>query len=328
MDKALIYRVRTRKLSEISHLAQHAIENQDDSDMYVDLIVALADDIDACGILLDTGGEATIELDPIDSPEYLDSLTGLDRKDEDAFNALKTAPSEAKDDDAMETMKEELRLCRERIETLSQQLDYARGETASVEEILEEVKKENNALDRRNAELRSEIAGLQADRMIDTAKLSVLNPDPPKQEGADAPVGDISRLQGTADGGEGSYLSESTLNSLRDVRSMKAAKITQLESLASTGNLEPEVAEGIIDFLKVDVSVCDAILGIDFKDHNSVVSGFRKVVDILRNSGEPKYQDVYGNLLTPDESVYEFNFMQILNSMQGMMMYLKDEIGM
>lgn len=323
MDTELIRRVRSRKLSEISRYASCASENPDNPDGYIDLIVALADDIDACSILLDTGGEATIELDPIGTRQYLDSLSPSEKADEEAFDSLKTAPGEEKDDDAMETMKEELRLCRERIETLSQQLDYARGETASVEEILEEVKKENDALDRRNTELRSEIAGLRAGSSVKIPDVPV--PEPPVSE---APAGNPSKLQKTASGGEGSYLSEATLNSLRDVRSMKASKITQLESLASNGDIDSDVAEGIIDFLKVDVGICDAVLDIDFKDHDSVVAGFKRVVDILKNSSEPKFQEVYGNLLTPDESTIEFNFMQILNSMQGMMMYLKDEIGM
>lgn len=314
MDMELVRRVRDRKLSEIADLAHRALGDPEDADRCIDLIVALADDIDACGIIEETGGEAVIELDPVDSPEYRRSLSPDALADEEAFDAIRTAPQEQDDGDAVSALKGELRLCRERIDILSRQLDSARGETASVEEMLEEVRKEVSALDRRNAELRSEIAGLRAQASA-------------RPMGGNAPDA-LEGIQRTASGGEGAYLSDSALGSLRGARDMKSAKIAQLADLAASGGIDREAADGIAEFLKVDVAVCDAILGIDFRSHDSVVAGFRKVVGILKDSEEPRFQEVYGNLLTPDESVTEFGYMQVLNSVQGMMMYLKDEIGM
>ena len=67
-DADLITRVRDRKLNEIMIFGSMAKIDSANIDMYVDLIVSLGDDVDACDTLLDTKGEAEIELDAISYP--------------------------------------------------------------------------------------------------------------------------------------------------------------------------------------------------------------------------------------------------------------------
>ena len=91
-DADLVSRVRDRKLNEIMIFASMAKIDSSNIDTYIDIIVSLGDDIDACDTLLDTDGETEIALESIDVPEYIDRLSPGEKADEDAFNALKANP--------------------------------------------------------------------------------------------------------------------------------------------------------------------------------------------------------------------------------------------
>ena len=93
-DAALIARVRDRKLNEILIFASLAKIDTSKIDDYIDIIVSLGDDIDACDILLETDGDAEITLEPIASPDYLSRLSPGERADEDAFNSMKSVPED------------------------------------------------------------------------------------------------------------------------------------------------------------------------------------------------------------------------------------------
>ena len=91
-DADLVSRVRDRKLNEIMIFASMAKIDSSNIDTYIDIIVSLGDDIDACDTLLDTDGESEIALESIDEPEYTGRLSPGEKADEDAFNALKSSP--------------------------------------------------------------------------------------------------------------------------------------------------------------------------------------------------------------------------------------------
>ena len=155
-DADLVSRVRDRKLNEIMIFASMAKIDSQNIDGYIDIIVSLGDDIDACDTLLDTDGETEIALEAIDAPEYLDRLSPGERSDEDAFNAMKVSPyceeavpediedyvrqlisdaveSLRGDDgsrDALDALKEELAMVRNRNEELSKDLDFRMTENA------------------------------------------------------------------------------------------------------------------------------------------------------------------------------------------------------
>ena len=117
-DANLIIRVRDRKLNEIMVFASMAKIDSSNVDTYIDIIVSLGDDIDACDTLLDTEGEAAIELDPIDSQEYISRLSPSEKADEDAFNALKSEPAEEGfDDELLGSVREIIRQAAESLNT-------------------------------------------------------------------------------------------------------------------------------------------------------------------------------------------------------------------
>ncbi len=299
-DADLIARVRERKLSEISIFADKARSDGSNVGTYIDIIVSLGDDIDACDILLETGGEAEIELDPMDSPEYLDRLSPQELADEEAFDSLKSEPRE--ESDAVSVLKEEISICRERVEKLSQELDYSKGNEASLEEEI--------------AALRDELERVSAESSRLREELKALRPEEKKPEPAPASKPQL-----------GGYLSRESTEAIRKAREMKSSKIELFLAEAERGAMEKEVCQDIADFLAVDVAICDAILSIDFSEKSSVVEGFRKIVTVLQESKEPEHQDEYVARLTPEEASIEYSYSRVINSLQGMMMYMRSEIS-
>ncbi len=300
-DADLIARVRERKLSEISIFADKARSDGSNVGTYIDIIVSLGDDIDACDILLETGGEAEIELDPMDSPEYLDRLSPQELADEEAFDSLKSEPQE--ESDAVSVLKEEIAICRERIEKLSQELDYSKGNEASLEEEIAALKEELERVSAESSRLRDELKALR-----------------PAEEKKPEPA-PASKPQ------LGGYLSRESTEAIRKAREMKSSKIELFLAEAERGAMEKEVCQDIADFLAVDVAICDAILSIDFSEKSSVVEGFRKIVTVLQESKEPEHQDEYVARLTPEEASIEYSYSRVINSLQGMMMYMRSEIS-
>ncbi len=300
-DAELIARVRDRKLIEISIFADKARTDGSNVGTYIDIIVSLGDDIDACDILLETGGDAVIELDPMDSPEYLDMLSPADRADEEAFDSLKSEPQE--ESDAVSVLKEELSICRERVEELSQALDYSKGNEASLEEEIADLKEELEKVSAESSRLRDELRAL---RPVETKE-----PEP-------APT---SKPQ------LGGYLSSESAEAIRKARGLKASKMEFFLAQAENGQMDQDVCRDIAEFLAVDVAICDAILSIDFSEKSSVVQGFKKIVNVLQESKEPMHQDEYVASLTPDEASIEYSYSRAINSLQGMMMYMRSEIS-
>ena len=146
-------------------------------------------------------------------------------------------------------------------------------------------------------------------------------PDPEPEE---APADEAAvETQGNM---QGAFLSREKVDIIQRVRDMKDSKIDLFLDSAVNGDIPLEVCDDIVDFLKTDISVCDAILSIDFQDHASVLEGFRRIITVLSESKDPQHQDEYVGSLTPEEAQLEYGYSQVLNSLQGMMMYLRDEL--
>ena len=394
-DANLITRVRDRKLNEIMVFASMAKIDSSNVDTYIDIIVSLGDDIDACDTLLDTEGEAAIELDPIDSPEYLSRLSPSEKADEDAFNALKSEPAEEgfddellgsvreiirqaaeslnthDDGDALASVMDELKACRVRVDEMSSELEFARGDAQTARDQLSEAEAERDRLSDENERLRATIASLKTDLMLAEQKLSVLEsaysaepaqetqapaeeeiaepetpvaePEPIQQEPqatevveeeSEIPVPESEPVEvpakeapvETQGNTQGAFLSREKVDTIQRVRDMKDSKIDLFLDSAVNGDIPLEVCDDVVDFLKTDISVCDAILSIDFQDHASVLEGFRRIITVLSESKDPQHQDEYVGSLTPEEAQLEYGYSQVLNSLQGMMMYLRDEL--
>ncbi len=401
-DAELIARVKDRKLEEIIDFAFLAKYDTSNIDRYIDVIVSLGDDIDACDTLLDTDGEAIIEMETIDCDLYFERLDDDQLEDELAFNSLKQEPvpvpspdtieeyvrgllaeaveslsaKASEDNEGVAVLKQELSECRARIETLYQELEFARAEAKGMQDTIEDQGTQILAMNKQLALSRSEVSMNKTEANIALDKLAVLEPayeealrtieelkaaastptidepepdetpvEIPAEEPIDEPVVEVPVVEesvpekpiedeangsdDTGDEGNASnFLSEEKIASIRRVRDYKNAKIDQLIDQTDVDGRQADINEGIIDFLKVDMHVCDTLLTIDFSDKSSVIAGFNKIIHILTNSGEPQFQDEYTESLTQEEGWIEVEYTQILNSLQSMIMYLRPELDL
>lgn len=430
-DADLVSRVRDRKLNEIMIFASMAKIDSQNIDGYIDIIVSLGDDIDACDTLLDTDGETEIALEAIDAPEYLDRLSPGERSDEDAFNAMKVSPyceeavpediedyvrqlisdaveSLKGDDgsrDALDALKEELAMVRNRNEELSKDLDFRMTENASLSDELKSVQSERDELQAQvdslkakiremesslsqldamsedlskaneqvavltgevgrlqdelsmrdseiaavetemdaaveeNTELSSEVEALKdeiaeaeveeiAEEILEEAATEgsaaaveepavVPEPEPQVTEEAIVPTEDLPHSETPA---VDRILTDAQRDIVEAAKRMKDSKMDEFIDLSLAGKVDENVCDNIISFLKVDVSICDALLGMDYTDMDSILNGFRTILSIIDDAPEPHSQSVYTNSLTPEQSVVEYGYNKVIEHIQDVML--------
>ena len=430
-DADLVSRVRDRKLNEIMIFASMAKIDSQNIDGYIDIIVSLGDDIDACDTLLDTDGETEIALEAIDAPEYLDRLSPGERSDEDAFNAMKVSPyceeavpediedyvrqlisdaveSLKGDDgsrDALDALKEELAMVRNRNEELSKDLDFRMTENASLSDELKSVQSERDELQAQvdslkakiremessisqldamsedlskaneqvavltgevgrlqdelsmrdseiaavetemdaaveeNTELSSEVEALKdeiaeaeveeiAEEILEEAATEgsaaaveepavVPEPEPQVTEEAIVPTEDLPHDETPA---VDRILTDAQRDIVEAAKRMKDSKMDEFIDLSLAGKVDENVCDNIISFLKVDVSICDALLGMDYTDMDSILNGFRTILSIIDDAPEPHSQSVYTNSLTPEQSVVEYGYNKVIEHIQDVML--------
>ena len=405
-DAGLVSRVRDRKLNEIMIFASMAKIDSGNIDDYIDIIVSLGDDIDACDTLLDTDGETEISLEAIDDPAYLERLSPGERADEDAFNAMKvdsatedSVPEDLADyvrqlisdavetlktgsednRDALDALKEELSIVRKRNEELSKELDFKMTENASVTDELSTVQSERdslqselNELRRRNSELESAVAQLdslseelsKANEQVAILKgrIEELQSEVSEKDNEIATVetemeaalednselsGEVEALKVEISDAEADSLAEEMLSeapapepeetvekapvvdriltdSQREIvvaaRAMKDAKVDEFIDLSMDGKMDETICDNVVSFLKVDISICDALLEMDYSDLNSILDGFRRILSIIDESPEPRSQSVYSNSLTPDQAVIEYGYNKVIEHIQDVML--------
>ena len=435
-DADLVSRVRDRKLNEIMIFASMAKIDSSNIDTYIDLIVSLGDDIDACDTLLDTDGDAEIALETIDAPEYVNRLSPGEKSDEDAFNSMKVSPycdesipedihyyvrqliSEAveslKSDntgvskDAFDAVKEELGIVRQRNEELSKDLDFRMTECASVSEELAEVKRERDTLQGETEILRKRVSELEAaaaqiDSMSESLseanekvalleaqieelqsevsekdseitavetemeaivednselvnEVQALNEDLSETESEMAAAellheAEESMVEGDAspeavDTGDSNQdavqevpaeghsdedaretvpvvdriLTDAQREIVEATKAMKDSKIDEFIDLSMDGKMDETICDNVVSFLKVDVSICEALLGMGCTSLDGILDGFRKILSIIDDAPEPRSQSVYSNSLTPEQSVIEYGYNKVIEHIQDVML--------
>ena len=207
-DGMLTSRVKDRKMNEIFTFAAMIKVDSSKKSQYVKLIDALSDDIDACEALIASKGEARPAVGIIDQPEYISRLSPAEKADEDEVNSYKVVPAEIRESDdeivdrirelivkaasglssddseierlraenselndrleSVSSVKDELRICRQRIEDLSKELDFAKCNVQTLEEENSELRskvddsEEVSKLREENTDLRDRIEAMLA----------------------------------------------------------------------------------------------------------------------------------------------------------------------
>ena len=287
VDVERISKIARRKLQEIKAAIDHAYDADNQLET-IRLIASLAKDLEFCYALKgdDLGRVPCSE--PIDICGYRNSMVDDDIADEDWFDSIRIKPD---DETVIRVLMDELRSCRVHIDDLAASLDSANREIESLKELLAEEGIRMDNQDRMKTELNP----------LACTSISSFDREMP-------------RLNSTA------------LGELVKIRGMKSMKVEEYRNGIADESIDPQVGESIIEFLTVDIGICDALLGIDFNDRQSVIEGFRNISGLLCNSNEPKHQEEYSLSLNSHESFLEFGFAQILNNVQTMMVSLKSEL--
>ncbi len=143
-------RVRDRKISEIAKVIGYT-----NAERRYKLLGELGRDIEICNCTISGSGICNIPSVPVSDPGYRSSLSGTDLEDELDLDSIRVAPPQIRDfirdmfsmalnaasedrtepyRDAVESLKDELASCRDRIDQLSAEMDYKRSELEASEE--------------------------------------------------------------------------------------------------------------------------------------------------------------------------------------------------
>lgn len=425
-DGELTARVRERKLNEIMTYAALVKLDPENKDAYIEIIDALSLDIDACDALIETDGEAEIVLEPIKCEAYVSRLGQREYDDEvefvaynrilpcddeevepeedlrdyvrgllqDAVASLR-AESRADADEGVDALKTELRLCRDRIESLSNELEFSRAEVAEAQASADDFRRQTEKLTIEAESLRRQLReagnGRAADTMSgnmsdvasqfadvvqqvigsmfpsgadasgiavaedewpdtevpagesgtgptpiqvdptdeapadacscgsDAVPATVEEPAPTESENADAPCPD-------PDGPDAAQeeraivdriLTDAELEMLLKIVDMKNRKTDEFIEKSMSGRSNVTACDNVVTFLKVDLSICNALLAMDYTDMDSIIRGFNEIMDILETAPEPKSQSLYIRSLSPEELVIEGGYNKIIERVQA-----------
>ena len=348
-DGTLTARVKDRKMNEILAFAAMVKVDPPRRGLYMGIIEALNDDIDVCEELIASEGACSPSGGVIAAPEYRSRLSKAESADEDIFNSYKSAEPEtvvAPADDGMveyvrdlierslsdrgsvqdeslreavESLKEELSACRERIERMSVEAEYAASERAALEERIAEMTMENGMLESRLSALRSRVEAAEA-------AVPEAEDEPVLETAVEEPVATTEEVEVVETPVEEEprpiydrILNEAQLEILDSVVEMKSAKLDAFIDMELSGEMREDVCEDIITFLKVDLAICRDLQGMDYTDRSSIEDGFIDILDVLEDSPDPAHQHVYVNSLTDEEKIVEDGYNRLMEHIQDVM---------
>ncbi len=115
-------------------------------------------------------------------------------------------------------------------------------------------------------------------------------------------------------------LDEEQVSTIVAVREMKTGKIDEFITKALSGKYNETACDDIVTFLKVDVSICDALLSMDRSTEDGILSGMKEVLRIVEESPEPAHQSMYVASLTPEEAAIELGYNRVIEHVQTVML--------
>ena len=115
-------------------------------------------------------------------------------------------------------------------------------------------------------------------------------------------------------------LTDVELETLSKIKKMKIRKIDEFIDRSLTDKANVNYCDDIVTFLKVDVGICDALLEMDYTDIDSIVNGFKEILDILEEAPDPRSQSIYVRSLTDEERILEAGYNGIVEHVQAVML--------
>ncbi len=302
-------RVRNRKASELERALRFT-----NFDRRFKLAGELGRDIEICNCAISGASVCAIPSAPVSDPGYRQSLSPQDLADEYDLDSVRLSAPDMKEflreaiaeaagsldgeaasyREAMKSMKEELSACRDRIEELSASLDFKRSELEAAEEEMDELAEKISRLE-------SEIAGLKKDA-----------PGPEEKTEAEA-------VPAEADSGEKlkSIFSRDYKALMAIIKEMKSSKIDFFVDRMFSGKEDPDVCDGIVDFLKSDVAILDMLCGVADGDRAAKEAAFRSIVSMMHQAPPPAQQSAYLSAMSDGEKVLELSYNEIISRVEA-----------
>ncbi len=307
-DSEVALRVRERKISEIAKVLGYTNQER-----RYRLLGALGRDLEICNCAVSGSGICAIPSAPVSDPGYRSALSGADLEDEEALDSIRvTAPQirdfirdiltesfgcSSEDDmgryrDAIESLKEELSSCRERVEELSAQVDYKNSEIAVLEEERRELAGCAEKSRAQILSLRSELSDKVDEVAECRSRMAELSDE-------------IEALKSERDS-RGSTEGPPLVTRIKE---MKLSKIDHFMGEMLSGRLGIDLCDEVVGMLKVDVSMLRSM-----EESKDPLGSLTEVAAIP----SPEAMATYNGSLTQEERALEESFAELIrDAMEG-----------
>ena len=343
-DRQALSRTLDRKENEAA-IFSLLMKNSKKCDDIARIINAICNDIIFCKEIL-SNGKSEYPTSPIDveaytsrlseievfDEDYLDSIR-VEKKDEtDAINVLKEELAEcrsridmlSKDLDESQksnsvlktecdglketiiTLKDELKITKDRNSELSLDLDYAKAESKADDDNYfqkEETKPEDSV----------------PVSTVETENTEPCTETNEKIESADVTEKPVSEkvLEQIPD--DPYHFTEADKAIARKVRAMKESKMDYFIDLSLSGK-NVKASDDIVGFLKIDAKLCDLIDSVELGNDKSLDNTLNEMLSIVDLDYKSPYQHFYIRSLSPEEKVCETLFNSLMQKTQRIMM--------
>lgn len=112
------------------------------------------------------------------------------------------------------------------------------------------------------------------------------------------------------------YLCNRNKELFKAIRDMKQQKIRAFQEASAAGRVPKDASDDIVGVLNTDAAVCDALIGTDFDDEESIARAAELIKGIIRSSPAPGHQAEYTATLTQNEASMEILFCRIVLELQ------------
>ncbi len=280
-------RVRDRKISEIAKVMGYT-----NAERRYKLLGELGRDIEICNCTISGSGICYIPSVPVSAPGYRSSLSGTDLEDELDLDSIRAAPPQIRDfirdmfsqasnaasedrtepyRDAVESLKDELALCRDRIDQLSAEMDYKRSELEaseedrkSLQETIDEQLAEITSLKRRISDMTEEAEiGLarmeELSNQIEVLKAQASEEKPEEQPAPEEPIPETEDEPASAEiPAPESEPVPAEDDMISKISAMKLAKIDLFMDKMLSGEIDMDECDDLVSTLKFELAFLDA----------------------------------------------------------------------
>lgn len=336
-DDQALARMLDRKENEAAIFSM-LMKNSKNCDFIAEIIKCICDDIIFCKEIL-TNNHSDHYSKPISFDAYTSRLSEIEMFDEEYLDSIRIMEPESDQKETDELIAKNNTL-QSKIDELSAVVSNKNEESETLKETISTLKEEINALRNRNTELSLDLDYAKAEvkaigdntdksDSYDTKESDVQSNDEDKQ-----PVVETDECCNVESDSNSEPVKEKIVEQLPDdpynftetdklaarkVRAMKEAKMDYFIDMSLTGK-HVKACDDIVEFLKIDVKLCDIIDSIDLGNNSSMDKSLNEMLSIVNLDYKSPYQHFYVRSLNPQEKLCETIFNGLMEKTQRIMM--------